>query len=276
LNAGVRWDRSDVHFAQTAIATGAVTALNRTDDMTSWKAGLVYKPRPEGTLYTGYGTSFNPSADAGTTGTALSGTDTSANSVNLAPEKSRNFEAGAKWNLFRNRLAVNGAFFRTEKTNARTRNLNNDPFVLAGEQRVQGVELGASGQITSRWSALAGFAFLDSDISSSLNAAEQGMDLALTPRRTANLWTNLEVTRRLSVGGGVQFMDSVFRNTTNTLRVPSYWLTNATASYELNSHLTLRVNANNLLDKSYVDRVGGGHYVPGPRRSVQVTAGIKF
>ena len=62
-------------------------------------------------------------------------------------------------------------------------------------------------------------------------------------------------------------MDSVFRNTLNTLEVPSYWLINATAAYEVNTHLTLRLNGNNLADEDYVDRVGGGHYIPGAGRS---------
>jgi catecholate siderophore receptor len=70
-------------------------------------------------------------------------------------------------------------------------------------------------------------------------------------------------------------MDSVFRNATNTTSVPSYWLLSATASYAVNSNLTLRVNGSNLANIDYVDRIGGGHYVPGPGRQVLVTATIK-
>jgi catecholate siderophore receptor len=276
FSGGVRWDRSHVAFEQQNLTTGAVTSLERTDRMTSWRGGITYKPRPEGTIYAGYGTSFNPSADAGATGTALSPGDTAATSVNLAPEKSRNVEVGAKWSLFGDRLAASGAVFRTEKTNARTRNLTNDPFVLAGVQRVQGVEVGVSGQLNDRWSALLAVSVLDSDIVRSENPAEQGLDLALTPKTTASLWTTYNATDRLSLGVGAQYMDAVFRNSLNSLAVPSYWLANAMASYELNSHLTLRVNASNLGDVSYVDRVGGGHYIPGPRRSMQITAGLKF
>ncbi len=71
-------------------------------------------------------------------------------------------------------------------------------------------------------------------------------------------------------------MDSVFRNATNTAQVPSYWLLNALVSYDVNRHLSLRLNANNLADEQYVDRVGGGHYIPGPGRSVQLSAGFRF
>ena len=71
-------------------------------------------------------------------------------------------------------------------------------------------------------------------------------------------------------------MDAVFRNATNTAVVPSYWLINGLASYEVNQHLTLRLNVNNLADEHYVDRVGGGHYIPGPGRSVQLSSSIGF
>jgi catecholate siderophore receptor len=276
VTAGLRWDRSEVEFTQTTRATGEVTELGRTDSMVSWRGGLVVKPRVNGTLYAGYGTSFNPAADAGNVGTALSALDTAANSVNLEPEKTKNFEVGTKWSLLDDRLALTGAVFHTEKTNARTRNLASEPFVLAGRQRVQGVELGASGRIAGTWMAFGSYALLDSEIVDSANPIEAGRDLALTPQATGSLWISGNVLPRLTIGGGVQYMDAIFRNTTTDLRVPSYWLTNATVAYELNAHLTLRVNATNLGDKAYVDRVGGGHYVPGPGRSVQVTTSVGF
>ena len=49
----------------------------------------------------------------------------------------------------------------------------------------------------------------------------------------------------------------------------------ATASYAVNSHMTLRFNAANLANEQYVDRIGGGHYIPGPGRQMIVTATIK-
>ena len=105
--------------------------------------------------------------------------------------------------------------------------------------------------------------------------AEIDQNLALTPENTLSLWTTFELPWRIGVGGGAQFMDNVFRNAANTAAVPSYWLINATASYEVNSHLTLRLNSTNLADVDYIDRVGGGHYIPGPGRQVLLTATVK-
>jgi catecholate siderophore receptor len=71
-------------------------------------------------------------------------------------------------------------------------------------------------------------------------------------------------------------MDSVYRNALNTLEVPNYTLVNSLVSYEVNRHLTLRLNATNLADADYVDRVGGGHYIPGQGRQVIVSSSLKF
>ncbi|MGE0593524.1 MAG: TonB-dependent siderophore receptor [Vicinamibacterales bacterium] len=276
VTGGARVDVVDAAYALTTLATGEVTRADRSDTMVSWRGGVVYKPREAGSIYVGYGTSFNPSVDAGNTGAGFGTTATSANSPNLEPEQSRNVELGAKWELGQGRLALNGAVFRTEKTNARTRNLNSEPFILGGRQRVQGIELGISGTIAPRWTAYAGYAFMDSSIARSANGDEEGNNLTLTPENTFNVWSTYELPMGLTVGGGAQYMDAVFRNTTNTTRVPSYWLLSSLVSYRVNERLTMRLNGQNLTDERFVDRVGGGHYIPGPRRQVLLSMDVGF
>jgi catecholate siderophore receptor len=276
ITGGARVDVVDVDYRLTTLATGDVSRIDASDAMLSWRGGVVFKPRPTGSLYAGYGTSFNPSVDAASTGAALSTSPNAANNPNLEPEESRNYEVGTKWDLLRSRLSVNGAVFRTEKVNARTRNATSDPFVLSGRQTVQGVELGISGNLTDRWTALVAYAYMDSEIAASAAENEEGNNLTLTPKSTFNLWTTFALPWDLTVGGGAQYMDAVFRNTTNTTAVPSYWLVNALASYPVNERLTLRLNGQNLADTQYVDRVGGGHYIPGPRRQVLLNADFRF
>jgi catecholate siderophore receptor len=276
VTGGLRWDVVDVDYDLTTLATGDVTSIQSSDSMVSWRAGLVYKPRANGSVYMGIGTSFNPSVDAAATGAALSTAPTAANNPNLAPEETRNIELGSKWDVAEGRLSLTGAIFRTEKVNARTRNLTSDHFILAGRQRVAGVELGISGSLTSRWTALGSYAFMNSDIGASANAAEEGQNMTLTPENTLSIWTTYRLPLNVTAGGGVQFMDSVFRNTLNTQEVPSYWVASSLVSYEVNQLLTLRLNGTNLTDTQYVDRVGGGHYIPGPRRQVTVNADLSF
>jgi catecholate siderophore receptor len=117
---------------------------------------------------------------------------------------------------------------------------------------------------------------MDSTIEASNTVAEVDNALALTPKHTLSVWTTYDLPRGVSLGGGVQYMDAVFRNATNTTRVPSYWLANALASYRVNELMTLRLNGQNLFDERYVDRVGGGHYIPGAGRQVMFTSDFHF
>jgi catecholate siderophore receptor len=275
LTGGARWDDVDVDYTLLNRATGAATDLARKDSMLSWSAGAVFKPRPNASVYASIGTSFNASVDAGSVGAALSDVPTAANNINLDPEKTKNLELGGKWELGGGRAIITGALFRTTRTNARTRNAATEPFVLAGEQRVDGVELGVNGQLTQRWSVLAGYSHLESEFVRSANPLEQGTQLAFTPESSFNVWTDYRAGA-WSIGGGAQYMDSVFRNATNTAEVPSYWLVGAMTAYEVTNSLTLRLNVNNALDEHYVDRIGGGHYIPGAGRAMTLTAELGF
>lgn len=268
VSGGVRWDRFNAETDSVA-TTGVVTPFERVDHLLSWRGGVVYKPVEAGSIYFGYGTSSNPSAE----GLALTAT-----TVDVDPEQSRNIEVGTKWDVMGGRLSPTVALFRTGKTNARTPGIaeGDPPTVLQGRHQVQGVELGLSGRVTRAWAVFSGYAFMDSTIEASNTASEVDNALVLTPKHTLSLWTTYDLPRGVSVGGGVQYMDAVFRNAINTTRAPSYWLANALVSYRVNEFMTLRLNGQNLFDERYVDRVGGGHYIPGAGRQVMVTSDFHF
>ena len=280
ITAGLRRDDVDVDYQARNFTTRAVSeSLSRSDEEITYQGAVTFKPIEDGTLYIAYGTGFDPTVDAGTTGSGLSSSPTTANNVNLPPEESSNLEAGVKWELFDRRLALNGAVFRTEKTNLRTRNLNTDPFILDGEQRIEGLELSASGMITDAWSVFAGASFLDAEYKISRNALDQGQELPLVPEVSANAWTTYVLPFGLSVGLGVQYIDDMVRSRNSTLGelvVDGVTLVDLMASYTINDTLSLRLNVLNLGDEEYVDRFGGGHYVPGAGRSAQLTAFISF
>lgn len=280
ITAGLRRDDVDVDYELRNFTTRAVTeSLSRSDAEITYQGAVTFKPIEDGTLYVAYGTGFDPTVDAGTTGSGLSSSPTTANNVNLPPEESANLEAGVKWELFNRRLALNGAVFRTEKTNLRTRNLNTDPFILDGEQQIEGLELSASGMITDAWSVFAGASFLDSKYKLSRNSLEQGQELPLVPEVSANAWTTYVLPFGLSVGLGVQYIDDMVRSRSATLGelvVDGVTLFDLMASYTINDKVSLRLNVLNLGDEEYVDRFGGGHYVPGAGRSAQLTAFISF
>ncbi len=277
---GVRWERFDTKYKSTSsIFTGStVTTLGNTDEMLSWRGSVSYKPAKNGNVYFSSGTSFNP----GATDLSLASTAAAANHFNLDPEKSISYEVGTKWDFFDDALLVSAALFRTDKTNARTRNpLNPAEFVtLDGKQRVQGIELGATGKITKAWSVMAGYAYMDSEIISSRNALEQGQRLSSTPQNSGNLWTVYSLPFGLDIGGGLSWVGNRVVNATGTRHVPGYVTADAMAAYRVNNHFTLRLNAYNLTDKEHAQDMynigSSGHVVPGAGRSAALTGEFKF
>ena len=85
------------------------------------------------------------------------------------------------------------------------------------------------------------------------------------PEHTFSLWTTYEFPWRLHARRRRAVHGQRVPQRHEHGEVPSYWLVNTLVSYEVNQHLTLRLNGNNLADEEYVDRVGGGHYIPGRR-----------
>ena len=277
LNGGLRWDYVDTEATtqspeETEDGEGVfneITDLGRTDKELSGRVGLVYKPLPNGSIYAAYGTSFNPSSES----LALSPSD-----VNLEPESSRTYEIGTKWDLFDKKLAVNAAVFRTEKTNARTVSLiPDDPErVLDGEQVVQGFEIGIAGRITRNWSVFGGYCFLDSEVEASNDPKEVGKYVSNTPDHSFTLWTTYALPWDIEVGAGVQYVGRRYANLTNTREAEGYWLLDAMISKRITKNVTARLNVTNLADEEYIDRVGGGHFVPGAGRTAILTVNFDF
>ncbi|MQA30058.1 MAG: TonB-dependent receptor [Luteitalea sp.] len=180
--------------------------------------------------------------------------------------------------MFGGRLGMNAAAFRTDKTNARTPGINpgDPPTVLEGEHRVSGVEVGATGSITAGWQLFGGYTFMSSEIVASNDGREIGNEFGNTPDHSFSLWTSYALPWDVTVAGGAQYVGDRFNNNQGTRVAPAYWVLDSMAAYRMSDQLTLRLNGLNLANKRYIDRVGGGHFIPGPGRSVMLTADVGF
>jgi catecholate siderophore receptor len=280
FTGGLRWDNLSTDYAsRTAAPALALTELDRSDSLLSYKAALTWKPVEEGSVYVGYGTSFNPSTENLAYIAAPTGTNNTVSLFEADPEESRTLELGTKWDLLDEKLSLTAAVFRTAKTNARTTDPA-DPTVvtLTGEQVVQGFEFGFSGDITDKWRILGGYTYLDSEVTDSAVPAEVGSEVSNTPQHSSSLWSVHEITDKLQAGVGVQYVGERYSNNNRDTRqkADDYITVDAMMSYQVNDSLSLRLNGYNLLDENYIDRVGGGHFVPGAGRSVSVTATFNF
>ncbi|SDW61799.1 TonB-dependent receptor [Lysobacter enzymogenes] len=267
LNAGVRYDSFEVK------AVNATSNLRNKSDFFNYQVGLVWKPRPFGSVYLSWATSSTPAG-------AMIGEGTETNPISAAdlkPEETRNIELGTKWDLLDERLSLTAAVFRTEKDNTRVQ-VTPGVFQLAGKNRVDGVELGVSGKITEAWHVFAGYTYLDSEIvNDGPLAANDGKVFPNTPKNSFSLWTDYAVTPKLSVGGGAFYVDKVYGDVANLRYVPSYTRYDAMVAYAFSERLRLRLNVQNLTDEKYYDRAYASHFaIMAPGRSATVTAEFKF
>ncbi|HRQ88286.1 MAG TPA: TonB-dependent receptor, partial [Bacteroidia bacterium] len=155
VSGGVRYDRYDVDHTDHV----ANKQLGRVDEVVSGQAGVVFKPAENGSVYFGWGRSFNPSGES----LSLSDAANSTANINLGPEITETLELGTKWNFFEDKLSLNAAVFQVNKDNARTVNALNE-VELSGEQEVRGFEFGLTGNITPWWQVYTAYTHLDSEI----------------------------------------------------------------------------------------------------------------
>lgn len=269
---GVRWDHFGVDYTQSV---GTPVAFSRTDEMPSYRAAIIYKPVPEVSVYFGYGTSFNPSAES---------LSLAASSADLAPEKNRTFELGAKWDVLSERLSLTAALFRVEKQNARqTDPTDSTKQVLAGNAISDGFELGAAGHLTDRWEIFAGYSYQNARLVSAPRPQDAGHALSNAPRHTGSVFTTYELPwPAIELGGGVQYVSSRAASTaadaaTGLIRaLPDYWTLQAFARYHLTPTIDVQVNATNLTDKYYYDLPHPNHAIPGAGRTVLFSVSAKL
>jgi catecholate siderophore receptor len=266
LLLGGRWD----HFKADYERAAPQGPLARTDRVWSYRTGLIYQPSDFQSYYVAYGTSFNPS------GELYSLDDRSANTP---PEKNRNIEAGAKWELADGDLSLRTAVFRSEKTNERNTDLavTVEQNLLAGKRHTDGIELEAAGRILPQWEVFSGLALMKSEIDAAtgqqLNTL--GKKPINTPSYTFNVWTTYKLGGGWKVGTGVEGVGNRYGNTTNTVLVPHYARWDALLAYEQRRY-DLKLNILNLANESYYEGVYQGHVVPGVKRTVLLTAKLKY
>jgi catecholate siderophore receptor len=264
LIGGVRWDRFQAHIANTV---SAPAYADQTNTFTSVRAGAIYQPTDWQSYYFSYGTSFDPSLEALTV---------TNNTQNLAPESTKSYEVGAKWDLLGGNLSLTSALFQQEMDNARTQTSTGE-YTLEGDIRVRGFQAGATGRITDKWQVFAGYTYMNGTI---LRAADgtQGHTPANTPRNTFTLWTTYDVTPHWEVGGGPTYMSARYASTTNYVQAAGYTRWDAMAAYH-QKKWDVRLNLLNLTNKFYYDALipsDGGRSVPGIGRTFLATGTYRF
>ncbi|UXH77160.1 TonB-dependent siderophore receptor [Roseateles amylovorans] len=199
---------------------------------------------------------------------------TDAEGKYLAPMKGVNTEVGVKGEWLNKSLLTTFALFQAKQNGLATyAGKVTDPaspivgqdFYEGKDVKSKGYEVEVTGRLNKDAKVTVGYTRL-------MLTGPDGNDIyEWVPRDTlkARIDSRVPMLPALRVGVGARWQSAVSK--IGSVKQGAYMVTNAFASYELNSKATLRVNVDNLFDKKYVGGLAYGAIYGSPR-----TAGVSL
>lgn len=231
-------------------------------------AGITYNFTPEYTGYLSYTSIFRPQSGV------IEGTGKA-----LEPVDGKSYEMGIKSSWLNDKLTGTFSVFRTQLNNYSLRPSDRNPLnrtVSVSDLRSQGIEAGLAGQLTDHLNLSFGYSQY------SLKDLKNGGDArTYNPNQTINLLTTYTVPTnpKLKVGAGLQWQDAtkLYDSTVDsTITQSAYALVNLMASYDVNKHISLQVNANNITDEKYLYSFPDGQAYYGPSTNYNLAVKFKY
>ncbi len=239
-------------------------------------AALIYKPRPDTTVYASYAKGLS----AG--GTAPWYTSNAAEI--LAPTLSHQLELGIKrdWQG----MSFSAALFQIRQAYqyARPEGDGSFTYVQQGQQKNIGLELGASGWATSNLQLQASAAAIRARVQNSGTDAYEGHQAINVPRLRAALHAeyNLPVPG-LALLGGARYSASKYASQAGNVEVGGYTVLDIGSRYrtQIGGYDTvLRLTVDNVFDKRYWrdvgDYLGDNYLFQGAPRTARLSASVNF
>ena len=212
------------------------TSESREDEEFSPRAGLIYKPQENISLYVSYAESFLPRS-----GEQFKKLD--ANAARLDPDVYESTEVGVKWDI-RPGLSFTASYFDSEQTIATRDSDTGENSEIVGLQ-VDGIELELKGQVTEKLSLAIGYSDLDGETA-------KGGEPREIPEYTASLWATYEVSDRFGIGLGITSQgESNIKNDKPGLILPDYTRVDFAAYYDVADDLSIQLNVENVTDELY-------------------------
>jgi len=241
------------------------------------QVALIYKPRPDTSLYASYSKGLSLGGEA-------AWFSSNADEV-LPPTTSRQLEVGIKRDF--QRLSLTAALFQI--TEDLQYNRPNDDgtttFVQQGKQKNLGIELSANGRVTSDLQVSASVAAIRARVSDSGTDDYDGHQAINVPKLRASLHGDYSIpgVPGLALLGGVQYSASKYANREATVKVDDYAVFDVGGRYttKVGDYATvLRLTVDNLFDKRYWrdvgESAGDGYLFLGAPRTARLSATVNF
>lgn len=237
LVLGGRFDSFDQSTRNLA-AAGTPTA-SRTDEKFSPRAGLIFKPQENISIYAAYSETFLPRSG-----------EQFASTGSLDPDEFENAEIGVKWDV-QPGLSLTAAYFQNEETRAARDDDTGEDFEERGTE-IEGFEIQLQGQLTEQLFLAAGYSYLEGETD---NGRELPREL---PENMFSVWGAYQITDKFGVGLGATYQDESFitdldigTDASTHPTLPSYTRFDAAAYYDISDDLRIQLNVENLTDELY-------------------------
>jgi catecholate siderophore receptor len=212
------------------------TSESRKDTEFSPRAGLVFKPSEEMSLYWSFSQSFLPRS--GEQYKSLSAT-----SARLDPDVFESNEVGLKYDISP-RLNLTLSHFNSDQTRAERDNDTGENSEVRG-LTVDGLEVQLKGQLTDRLDVMVGYSSLDGETSSGGEPRE-------IPDYTFSFYAKYQVNDKYGWAFGMTRQgESKINDNNPDLVLPEYTRLDLGGYYKLSNGLDLQVNIENLNDELY-------------------------
>ena len=264
---GVRYDSYDQTVTNRRLGVASSQSLSAT----SPRAGVVYQPTKEISLYVTAAKGFRPNSGI------------SIDNQAFPAEESKSYEVGGKFESADGKLTGTLAVYKISKENVLTTNpVNTDFSISAGEVGSKGIELDVSGEIWKDLRMSAAYAYTDATVTKGDNTIKTGAQFPNVPKHSGSA----VVTRMFkigeagaSLGAGVIYVGERLGDVaaTTSFRLPAYTTARLISSYSPTKKLRLSLNVDNLFDKEYYASSYSQLWVsPGTARTVVFNAQYKF
>lgn len=227
-------------------------------------AGLIYDLDQYHSVYVSYTDIFKPQNYFDTSGSPIE------------PITGKNYEAGIKGEYFDGALNASLAIFQIDQEN-RAKRMDSQVdcpsfpttscYEASGKVRSKGIELEVQGALTPNWQVAAGYTFAETKYVKDANAANEGrlFDTDI-PRHLFKASTTYNLPgdlNRWRVGGSLYHQNTIYNKGTGYyIEQEAYSLVDLMLGFKPTDQLDVRLNLNNVFDKSYYNVISSSVTTP--------------
>jgi len=223
--------------------------FNIKDNMMSSRIGYIFKPNENISYYVSYSNAYQPR-----NGDQLDGITN--DNVNQDPEKFINYEAGTKIQ-FHEQLFGTLAIYQLERERMQIDDPNNPGVgskIIVDGQRSRGLELTLNGNLTDRYSVLAGYNYVDAELTKAQDGIDKGTTLGNVAKHNFSIWNKYEFNSTWSAAVGMIGRGEMYAATptnSSSVTIPGWIRMDAAAYAIIDEKTRIQFNIENLLDKTY-------------------------